>query len=624
MVRDLPPQHTERHMRTFLSLAILAISAMAAPEIMVRDSFEAKESAGWQRSWGPVKRSQERVRTGKWAIKEEVEDKHGLAVWYLDFAAHPNALYKASAWVYVPAGSPDAQLSFAHTNWKTAVASPTKVKDEWVELKVTFRNPSAKRLRLVLFQATQKPGMGGKTMFWDDATLERDLPPPKPGQGMRLNPFVKAGLDVVPAGGMKLTLMPGEVDVDGQFVTVAKETALEIRPPRVIQIRDEKRRLTDEVPRRYNKGTTLLGCRSRSIGLAGTLDPASLVLKVGPGPDAERYEEGKDWRADKLWGQVGRIPEGRIKADTDVFIDYDYGFMRLDTIAVRDDGTVYVSQGFEHKMVPEAPRADMQSRALCNVFLSYHCDALTEADIYPIGPAFPEPGQVTCETKAGLIPKTRAKLDAGEELTILYWGDSVTCGGDASRPEKAFPLGLTNWLRVKYPEARIRHINAGTGGWNSQSKLPLFEEQVIAHKPDLVVIEFVNDMGMSREMIFANYENAVGRIRAIGGEVIVLTPHFVRPDWMPESKGMRTAETRAAVTHLREFCAKNKVGLADTSRRWEYLWVEGVPYITLLFNAINHPDDRGHALFVNDLKLFFTAPVPQSAVQREFDMPDQE
>ena len=607
-------------MRAFLALAIVAATATAAPEVMLRDSFET--GGGWQATWGPAKRSQERVRSGQWAIRQELEDKHGLSVWYLEFPARPQAVYSASAWVYVPAGSPDAQISFATTDWKTAAASKTDVRDEWVELKVAFRNPSHQRLRLLLFQARQQPGQGGKTMFWDDVTMERDLPPPNPDAGIRLNPFVRQGLDVEPAGGMRLRIAPGQIDVDGTAVEVKEETVLEVRPPRTVRIRDEKRRLTDEVPQRYNKGTTLLGCRSHHIGLAGTLDPASLALKAGPGPDAERFVEGQDWRADKLWGQVGRIPEGRIKADTDVYIDYDYGFMRLDTIAVRDDGTVYLATGAEHKMVPEPPRADMQSRPLCHVFLPYHCRELTAAGIYPVGPAFPEPGQLACEEKAALIPKTRAKLAAGGELTIVYWGDSVTCGGDSSSPETAFPLGLTNWLRVRYPEARIRHVNAGTGGWNSKSKLPLFEEQVLAHKPDLVVIEFVNDMGFPRETIFANYTDAVGRIRAQGGEVIVLTPHFVRPDWMPGNQGMRTPETRAAVTYLREFCAENKVGLADTSRRWEYLWVEGLPYLTLLYNGINHPDDRGHALFVNDLKLFFTAPVPE-AVRREFDMPPQ-
>jgi len=48
----------------------------------------------------------------------------------------------------------------------------------------------------------------------------------------------------------------------------------------------------------------------------------------------------------------------------------------------------------------------------------------------------------------------------------------------------------------------------------------------------------------------------------------------------------------------------NKVGLADAARRWEHLWIEGQPYITWLYNAINHPDDRGHRLFVEELQKF--------------------
>jgi len=31
------------------------------------------------------------------------------------------------------------------------------------------------------------------------------------------------------------------------------------------------------------------------------------------------------------------------------------------------------------------------------------------------------------------------------------------------------------------------------------------------------------------------------------------------------------------------------------------LWKEGIPYVTLLHNTINHPDDRGHRLFAEEL-----------------------
>lgn len=47
------------------------------------------------------------------------------------------------------------------------------------------------------------------------------------------------------------------------------------------------------------------------------------------------------------------------------------------------------------------------------------------------------------------------------------------------------------------------------------------------------------------------------------------------------------------------------VGLAHASRRWEHLAAGGIPCVTLLFNGINHPDNRGHDLFVRGLMTFF-------------------
>jgi len=63
----------------------------------------------------------------------------------------------------------------------------------------------------------------------------------------------------------------------------------------------------------------------------------------------------------------------------------------------------------------------------------------------------------------------------------------------------------------------------------------------------------------------------------------------------------REAEKRPYVLTLREFADKHNVALADASARWEHLWKEGLPYLTLLHNTINHPDDRGHRLFAEEL-----------------------
>lgn len=589
-------------------ILLVALAAGAHSEILFTDSFEGPSPVAWGSSWGPAERTQEHAHDGQWAVKETLEDKHGLSVWWTVFDGYPNTTYRASAWVYIPADQKKtaASLAFTHVgSWAIVASASTAEVGEWVKLETVYENTSGRRMRLQLFQEGQAAGLGGCVMYWDSVVVEREIGAINVADGIRSNPYVIEGLDVTPAGGMKVKVAPGKLNVDGTPVEVSREVTLEVALPRIIHVRDEAARLTDDQPQGYGKGTALKACVGTGVSAAGCLDPESLVIKLEKGPEGERLLEGVHWRADKTWGRVGRLPQGPLDADTVVYMDYDVSLMRLDTIQVNSAGEVLLRRGGQHKTVPEPPKVDMYARGLCNVFIPYHCKEIAPELIYPLGPPFPSPAQAEVQTNTATIPNSLEKLSTGDEFTLLFWGDSVTCGGDAGSQATAFPSAFTAWLRNKYPQANIKYVNAGTGGWNSASKLPLFEEEVIAHEPDLVIIEFVNDMGMDRDMIFANYTQAVSRIRQVGGEVIILTPHFVRPDWMQGGGDMRTAETRAAVGYLKEFALESNVGLADASRRWAHLWVEGIPYMTFLRNTINHPEDRGHWLFVEELQKFF-------------------
>jgi len=188
---------------------------------------------------------------------------------------------------------------------------------------------------------------------------------------------------------------------------------------------------------------------------------------------------------------------------------------------------------------------------------------------------------------------------------LVTWGDSVTVGGDATQPKFRFAEAFAQALRFKYPQARVKLINAGRGGWNSNRSLPLFEEDVLQHHPSLVTIEYVNDMGLDEENFRRNYFEALDRLRVIGAEVILITPHFTMPAMMGLEGSLETPETRPQVTWLREIAEEKQVALADASRRWEHLAAEGVPYTILLRNGINHPNDAGHRLFVEELMRLF-------------------
>jgi hypothetical protein len=96
------------------------------------------------------------------------------------------------------------------------------------------------------------------------------------------------------------------------------------------------------------------------------------------------------------------------------------------------------------------------------------------------------------------------------------------------------------------------------------------------------------------------YGEIFRRLKPLGCEVILITPHFTRPPLMP-LESLRDPDPLPYVVALRFLANREKVALADASSRWAHLWREGLPYVTLLRNGINHPDDRGHAIFAEEL-----------------------
>ncbi|MCX7600283.1 MAG: SGNH/GDSL hydrolase family protein [Armatimonadetes bacterium] len=170
----------------------------------------------------------------------------------------------------------------------------------------------------------------------------------------------------------------------------------------------------------------------------------------------------------------------------------------------------------------------------------------------------------------------------------------------------AFPWSFARALREKYPQASVKLVNAGIGGTSTAGRLANFDAEVLAHRPDLVTIEFVNDCGLPAETLLNNWRQAIQRTKATGADVIVVTPHLVMPPWMGWTyEDMWRLDNREAVELMRQVARETGAGLADVSRRWDHLCQEGPSCVTLLWNGINHPDNRGHELFVRELMTFF-------------------
>ncbi|MCL5269395.1 MAG: SGNH/GDSL hydrolase family protein, partial [bacterium] len=426
------------------------------------------------------------------------------------------------------------------------------------------------------------------------------------------------GMKNITVSGRTLTIPAGDYDAGGKAVKVLQTASFEIDPGEIIEVRDEALRLGPHPPQGWAQGTKLQGLRTPGINAIGALVPGSLTMRKSPG--GPPLAGGKDYIVDDHFGMVGIGPEPSVKPFETVYASYRYGLMRLDTVAVDAAGRASLARGKSDIAVPPPPDVAPGAVRLLNVFVPYRATALTDENVYPI---LETEAMAKTRSTPGRIPKTMAKIAAGKPVRIVCWGDSVTVGGNSSTPAMKYVEQFRRMLSDKFPHPEINICNISYGGSNSSQWLRLgqFNEEffkqnprwpadqidfqrIIDLKPDLLTIEFVNDAGLDEAGVETVYSDIMNRLAPIGTELILITPHFTRMDVMKVTS-MRTPDPRAYVKGLYEFGDRHNVAIADASSRWAHLWKEGLPYETLLQNTINHPDDRGHRIFAEELMRCF-------------------
>jgi len=418
---------------------------------------------------------------------------------------------------------------------------------------------------------------------------------------------------------------PAEVKPVGDWevlVIVSEPRALtktlRFSPPATVAVSDEKLAslpLFNPKAGGWAKGAQLRGVRAQETTTPYLLDAESLVLRTGAEPGSPLLQRGQDYEADLVWGTLGRCLGGTLKQGQPVFASYRHGELRIDSVVLTPGGRIVLRKGESRPAAPLLPRLKPGERRLANVWLPGRLSRLGPEHLFPVlETAYPEPPKSSPAPAAQLLPRTMSKLHSGERLRILAWGDSVTVGTylpdwQHNRWQEQFVARL----KERFPKANIELQTEAWGGRNTSSYLAQppgsehnYKEKVLAAKPDLIVSEFVNDAGLNPAQVNERYGKLLADFQGIGAEWIILTPHYVRPDWMGLNRERDVDDDpRPYVAGLREFAARNQVALADASRRYGRLWRQGIPYSTLMLNSINHPDAQGMRIFADALMELF-------------------
>ncbi len=389
---------------------------------------------------------------------------------------------------------------------------------------------------------------------------------------------------------------------------------LHVTPPRIIRVTAEKYAsipVFNPKAGGWVKGAQLSGVKAQETTSRNLLDTSGFTLRAGPEPDAVLFTVGKDYDIDLSWGTFGRLPESRIGADQAVYASYRHGLMRVDSVVLTAGGRIELRQGEARAAAPATPTVSASERLLGNIYLPGFLTKLEPEHFFPVlEAAFPESAKLENATVSRLV----RRLENGGQLRILAWGDSVTdASWLANKDTDSWQEQFVARLGARFPKARIELLTQAWGGRNTGSYLAEpagsahnYRETVLDMKPDLIISEFVNDASLKPAQVEERYSALLADFRAIGAEWIILTPHYVRPDWMELTREREIDnDPRPYVEGLRQFAAKHDVALADASLRWGRLWRQGVPYSTLLVNAINHPNAQGLRLFADALMALF-------------------
>jgi hypothetical protein len=361
-----------------------------------------------------------------------------------------------------------------------------------------------------------------------------------------------------------------------------------------IEVRGERAVLSPETPDRWVAGTQLRGLLTSLVpgtGLParGAIDPDRVVVRHQGRP----LVPGSDYVLDREWGSLGLGPAPSFPVGDEVEIDYRYSLLRIDAVVADAVGAIRVVRGESRLSAPLPPAVDTAAgeHRVANLFVGYGEEG--EGERFDL---LASSADAPTRTTSGRITR-RGR--------IVFWGDSVTTGAEASSPSRSFPALVASALGVD-----VEVIAAGgsnSGQWLGVTPLPdVFDpaevcfERVAEAQPDVIVAEFVNDAGFDMDTLAEVHKEWARRLGETGADVIVVAPHLTGAVLMG-TDDLRTAEIRPQVLALYDLADREGWALADASSRWAHLWREGIPHTTLLVNGINHPDDRGHQLLADEV-----------------------
>lgn len=189
-------------------------------------------------------------------------------------------------------------------------------------------------------------------------------------------------------------------------------------------------------------------------------------------------------------------------------------------------------------------------------------------------------------------------------INIVFHGHSVPSGyfkTPVVNTLSAYPnLTLQN-LKTLYPFAVVNVIVTAIGGENSVTGAKRFQQDVLTHKPDIILIDYaLNDRGLGLEKSYTAWDQMIHEAKNKNIKVILISPS---PDQRVDYQNPDNELNKHRKQIIR-LAKENQVGFVDSYQAFEFLYSDKEKLKEYMAQS-NHPNEKGHELIANEIKKWF-------------------
>lgn len=192
-------------------------------------------------------------------------------------------------------------------------------------------------------------------------------------------------------------------------------------------------------------------------------------------------------------------------------------------------------------------------------------------------------------------------------INIVCHGHSVPAGYFATpfvNTFDAYPHLLHRMIKERFPYAVTNVIVTAIGGERAVEGAERFEEDVLCHKPDILVLDYsLNDRGDGLETAKQAWEKMITQALERNIKVILCTPTWDRSYYVQDENWDKIVQHAEQVRALAD---RYNVGLADSFeafRRHVVVPTDLAQYLS----HVNHPTKAGHELVAREIAKYFIA-----------------